>query len=97
MRELPIIIFASAVLLFAFFFVFDIGFMHYFVGGGPHIVFHLRDHSNDLLGEESIFKMAITIIILLPSIFIILSSRYNPKDKYWAYATVGTLLGYWLR
>lgn len=42
-------------------------------------------------------QAAITFVLLLPSLFIILSSRFAPNDKHWAYATVGTILGFWLK
>ena len=30
------------------------------------------------------------------SLFVILAKRYGPKEKHWAYATIGTIIGYWL-
>jgi hypothetical protein len=36
-------------------------------------------------------------IILIPALYVILSKNYSPRDKHWAYATVGTILGFWLR
>ena len=30
------------------------------------------------------------------SLFVILARRGAPKDKHWAYATVGMALGFWL-
>jgi hypothetical protein len=42
-------------------------------------------------------QIGITLLLLAASLFVILSSRYGPKDKHWAYATVGTLIGFWLK
>ena len=42
-------------------------------------------------------QIGITLLLLAASLFVILSSRYEPKDKNWAYATVGTLVGFWLK
>jgi hypothetical protein len=30
------------------------------------------------------------------SLHVILAKRYGPKDKHWAYATIGTIIGFWL-
>lgn len=43
------------------------------------------------------FRITVSAAVLAASLFIILSNRYGPKDKHWAYATVGTVLGYWLK
>jgi hypothetical protein len=42
-------------------------------------------------------EYVITIAVGAVALFVILSDRYGPKDKHWAYATVGTILGHWLR
>jgi|ERR1019366_3090934 hypothetical protein len=44
-----------------------------------------------------IVRCALSLVIGLAALFIILHKGYAPKDKHWGYATVGTLLGYWLR
>jgi hypothetical protein len=38
----------------------------------------------------------VSITLLSSSLYIILSRRYMPQDRHWAYATIGTVLGYWL-
>jgi hypothetical protein len=42
-------------------------------------------------------RIGITIAVLSACLFIILAKRYAPKDKHWAYATAGTIVGYWLK
>ncbi len=42
-------------------------------------------------------KISISVVLLGASVYVILSTKYGPKDKHWAYGTVGTLLGFWLR
>lgn len=39
----------------------------------------------------------LTFVLLVASLFVILSKQYDAADKHWAYGTVGTLIGYWLR
>ncbi|HEV2396826.1 MAG TPA: hypothetical protein VGS27_07795 [Candidatus Sulfotelmatobacter sp.] len=41
--------------------------------------------------------VVVTSILLAGSLFVILAKRYQPSDRHWAYATIGTLVGYWLR
>lgn len=42
-------------------------------------------------------QVIISFVVLGASLLVILAKRYSPKDKHWAYAAAGTILGYWLR
>jgi hypothetical protein len=42
-------------------------------------------------------QVLISTVFGAASLFIVLAKRYAPKDKHWAYATLGTILGFWLR
>jgi uncharacterized membrane protein YkvI len=46
---------------------------------------------------KEITALAFSAILLLASLFVILRKDYGPKDKHWAYGTIGTLIGFWLR
>jgi hypothetical protein len=46
---------------------------------------------------KAFVPVAVTLTLLVGALFVILSKRYTPADRHWAYATVGTLLGYWLK
>jgi hypothetical protein len=39
----------------------------------------------------------LTGALMAAAFFIIVSKRYDPNDKLWAYAIVGMIVGYWLR
>ena len=39
-------------------------------------------------------QVTVSLVLLAASLFVILSRRYTPQDKHWAYATIGTLLGF---
>ena len=41
-------------------------------------------------------QAVVTCFVLAASLFVILAKRDSAKDKHWAYATVGTILGFWL-
>jgi hypothetical protein len=49
------------------------------------------------LGPKELVQMLISALLLAASLFVILSAKYAPKDKHWAYTTVGTILGFWFR
>ena len=42
-------------------------------------------------------RVAISLAILACSLCVILSKRFEARQKQWAYSVVCTLLGYWLR
>ena len=46
---------------------------------------------------DDMMRPLLTVILLAASVYVILSSTYGPKDKHWAYATAGALMGFWLR
>jgi hypothetical protein len=42
-------------------------------------------------------QVLVSIAVLGASLFVILSQRFGPQDAHWAYASAGTILGYWLK
>ena len=44
-----------------------------------------------------VMSVSITVISLTFALSIILSKKYQPEDKYWAFAAVGIIVGFWLR
>ncbi len=48
------------------------------------------------IGFSEIMRGIITVALMAASLFVILAKRYSPDDKRWAYATIGTILGFWL-
>ena len=53
-------------------------------------------YADAAFGIRPVMQGVISIVVLAASLFVILSKRYSPRDKHWAYATVGTILGFWL-
>jgi len=43
-----------------------------------------------------IMQFLLSLVVASASLYVILSRRYAPKDKHWAYATIGTVVGFWL-
>jgi hypothetical protein len=44
-----------------------------------------------------VMQVVVSLAFLGAAVFIILSARFDPKDKHWAYGAAGTILGFWLK
>ena len=47
--------------------------------------------------KDAVIRAAVSLVTMSAAIFIVLSPTYSPQDKHWAYGTLGTILGYWLK
>jgi hypothetical protein len=52
------------------------------------------------LGHDSGVRLAMQVVVssvlLLATLFVVLSKKYDAKDKHWAYTTIGLIVGFWL-
>lgn len=46
---------------------------------------------------RAFLKGLISVVLLAAALWVILSQRYQATDKHWAYGTIGTLIGFWLK
>jgi hypothetical protein len=46
---------------------------------------------------RSAMQVIISLGVLVVALYIIVSSRFDAKDKHWAYGSAGTILGFWLK
>ena len=46
---------------------------------------------------EFIVRAIVSGVLSAAALFVILTKRYEPSDKNWAYGTLGTIAGFWLR
>jgi len=44
-----------------------------------------------------VMQVITSLVILGASLLMILSHEFDPKDKHWAYAAAGVVLGFWLK
>jgi len=44
----------------------------------------------------SLMPTIISVVLLAASLWVILTKKYQPTDRHWAYGIVGTIIGYWL-
>jgi len=49
------------------------------------------------LDSRSAMQVLVSLCLLSASLFVILTAGYDPNIKHWAFATVGTILGFWLK
>jgi len=42
-------------------------------------------------------QIAVSFLLGFPAIYVVLSKRYQAREKHWAFTTLGTILGFWLR
>jgi len=47
--------------------------------------------------RREIIQIGLSLVLLLASLFVILSKLYEPGEKHWAYGIIGTLIGFWLK
>jgi hypothetical protein len=50
-----------------------------------------------LLTVREWVQIIISVVLLVASFLVVRSPKYGPNDKHWAYGTIGTLVGFWLR
>jgi hypothetical protein len=55
------------------------------------------DGGTIVIFRHELVQAGISGLLLVVSSFVILSTKCAADDKKWAYATIGTLLGFWLR
>jgi hypothetical protein len=46
---------------------------------------------------RSAMQVLVSSCLLVASLFVILAAGYDPNIKHWAFATIGTILGFWLK
>jgi multisubunit Na+/H+ antiporter MnhB subunit len=73
-----------------------------FVGTvGALLYFRFRKNPVTSVGQMSginqLMPVIVSLIVILASLYVILSQQFPDDDKKWAYTSVGTILGYWLR
>jgi hypothetical protein len=42
-------------------------------------------------------RIVVSALVLIAALIVILTPNGNPESRWWAYSTVGFVLGYWLR
>ncbi|HLH06374.1 MAG TPA: hypothetical protein VKW78_03980 [Terriglobales bacterium] len=52
--------------------------------------------ASEQLKPDSIF-VSVSLLLLAGGLFVILTKPYSTGDKCWAYATLGVIIGFWLR
>jgi hypothetical protein len=45
---------------------------------------------------SDLMRAILSLILFSGAFWVILSRRYTPTDRHWAYGAVGTIVGFWL-
>jgi len=58
----------------------------------------LRDPpSGDSTARQPWLPIYFSVAALLGALFVILFHEFTPHERYWAYATLGIVIGFWMR
>lgn len=49
------------------------------------------------MGSDFRLTFTVSCVVLFAALFVILSKNYPPTTEHWAYAAIGTIMGFWLR
>jgi hypothetical protein len=94
-RAVPIAVFGLTIIGFALTLLLP--------GYEPPFIFEqeFQHQKIEWLYSERYFRMigqaAVTVVVLCAALFVIVSKRYRPPEKNWAFGAVGTVIGFWLR
>ena len=44
-----------------------------------------------------IMRVVLSLALVTASLFVVLAERYDPNSKHWAFGTLRTIMGFWLR
>jgi hypothetical protein len=42
-------------------------------------------------------QIVISVFVLGSGLWVVLSRKYQPTEKHWAFGVVGTIIGFWLK
>jgi hypothetical protein len=53
--------------------------------------------SGDPVVGEAYVALLASAAAAIAALFVILFPKYRPQERYWGYATLGTVIGFWLQ
>ena len=66
------------------------------VGMTPAVESVSRSGVSPTLNPGAVMEMLVSTVVLPAALLVIVSERFGPGDKHWAYTTVGLVIGFWL-
>lgn len=51
----------------------------------------------DAVVGEAYLALYFSVAVLMATLFVFLLPGYRPQDRYWGYATLGMLIGFWMQ
>ena len=56
-----------------------------------------KDEANTMVNVRITMMVLVSLIVLVSSIYTILTGTYSDGTQKWAYGSIGTILGFWLK
>jgi hypothetical protein len=53
--------------------------------------------SSSLSTIRLVMQIVVSLALLLACLLVVLSNKYDPNSKHWAFGMLGTIVGFWLR
>jgi hypothetical protein len=51
----------------------------------------------DILNHRVIMQIVFSLALFSASLFVVLAARYDQSSKHWAFGSIGTIIGFWLK
>ena len=61
------------------------------------LVANIQVLSTDRVDPRLVMQVMVSLVLFGAALYVILSKSYQPKDKNWAYSTLGMVIGFWLK
>ena len=61
------------------------------------LVANIQVLSTDRIDPRLVMQVIVSLVLFGGALYVILSKSYQPKDKKWAYSTLGMVIGFWLK
>jgi hypothetical protein len=61
------------------------------------LVANIQVLSTDRIDPRLMVQVLVSLVLLGATLYVIVSKSYQPKDKNWAYTTLGMVIGFWLK
>jgi hypothetical protein len=49
------------------------------------------------LDYRVLMQILLSVLLVCASLYVVLAAHYDPNSKHWAFGTLGTIMGFWLR
>jgi hypothetical protein len=62
-----------------------------------HVMAAASRSSFSNIDHRIIMQILLSLLLVGASLYVVLAEHYDPNSKHWAFGTLGTIMGFWLR